>query len=1153
MASSSSSSIPARNGGFCGALQRAPPPMPASLSRRLSSRECYGVGKVKVMLRVAERDRSSSGSSGETGEYMALDKKKRQVTLTDPRNVVCPPPQAAQERAPMVAAPKMFAFDNLFTAEDKQSDVCASALSEVIPAVLEGSDGCLLAMGYPGTGQPQTVLGEVGSLGSGTSGGICSLGAAPCAIAWLYKGIQERRQKSGARFSVRVSAVGVSATKPDAPSQDLLISHAAESDDSPGIYLRDDFLGGPTELRAPTAERAALFLDSALAGRLKSSGSTGSGCTSSTPAGCGGYAAAPLESALIFTLHVYQYSLSRKGGVAGGRSRLHIIDLGGCANRSGGLPLSGIGNILLAILSGQRHPPHKDHPLTPLLKDCLAPITCHVAIVAHVRPEQSYQDALSTIQIASRIHRLRRRKHRVPMPLAVGLAQGLGGGSSAGSGADPSSSEISADTVIYMGPNDDATDGEHPPVYLPSLSAGDNRAVMSKALKGSGMEKPPSKSATNSPMMMKKAMAAEKAKKLPGSNTGSLKRQAGAGACSSPQIPHEQPQLQQQQQAMGSPIPIPRHMVSKGSMVPSPKGSPLRRGAAAHPGAALEQLEAGMRKITEEQWIDGPRVSRAKVAEARHLMREVNHVKQCETWVDGPKSQSCRSLTADNLPTAGASQTQGYGFMDAHKKTMIRQWVENQTSQVFQSTAVSASNSPTALHWKLSQLKQKSLDLPDRPAFQTEPSSLDLNQPGFESLPLLDPAPPDGDEDEDSGPSEVPPALPLLDDPLGSRDISQDNLQRMLSRHVSREQLHEAEYVASRASSSHHPSQRSIDCGLQVTEEEIARTMARDRDQELGAHPLAALSHCDNLSFVSSFNMACESFSECGERARHQFDQLARLHEIFTSQLAMAEVTPSAALFRTDVGSVFSEPVYHFNVGQSSVCSEPAYRLTPSPPKQPSHSPSQGSLPSLNGIMEIAGMDDYALLRQPDGASDPNLQKGEKRFTPQHDDICELDEKSMAAAVGKRNSLEDAQHKLNEITNILPLAAQSRLPLLPLNTSSEAYDSGHDSNSTPRTSKHSGISRRAESGYHSVATVRDSDESSFASGMSKGQRHRITISGSGAITTASGNGHYQRHNHKKRHRQDHHQAGGTNKGLCNWLLTPFSCTYPETEGEISDF
>lgn len=41
-----------------------------------------------------------------------------------------------------------------------------------------------------------------------------------------------------------------------------------------------------------------------------------------------------------------------------------------------------------------------------------------------------------------------------------------------------------------MGPHhDEATDGEHPPVYIPSLSSGDNRCVMSKALKGSSVEK----------------------------------------------------------------------------------------------------------------------------------------------------------------------------------------------------------------------------------------------------------------------------------------------------------------------------------------------------------------------------------------------------------------------------------------------------------------------------------------------------------------------------------------------------------------------------------------------------------------------------------------------------------------------------------------
>lgn len=228
-------------------------------------------------------------------------------------------------------------------------------------------------------------------------------------------------------------------------------------------------MGGPTELRAPTPERAALFLDAALAGRPNGN----------------------LDPAFIFTLHVYQYSLAGRGGVAGGRSRLHLIDLGGCANRSGGLPLSAIGNVLLSILSGQRHPPNRDHPLTPLLKDCLAPLNCHVAVIAHVSHKQTHTDALTTIQLASRIHRMRRRKHRFPLSSDKNLGLNATGHQSGSSdGPDPSSSDFSADTVIYMGPCDDATDGEHPPVYIPSLTSEDNRCAMSKALKGSIAEKP---------------------------------------------------------------------------------------------------------------------------------------------------------------------------------------------------------------------------------------------------------------------------------------------------------------------------------------------------------------------------------------------------------------------------------------------------------------------------------------------------------------------------------------------------------------------------------------------------------------------------------------------------------------------------------------
>lgn len=37
-----------------------------------------------------------------------------------------------------------------------------------------------------------------------------SLGVAPTAISWLFKVVEERREKSGARFSLRVSAVEIS-------------------------------------------------------------------------------------------------------------------------------------------------------------------------------------------------------------------------------------------------------------------------------------------------------------------------------------------------------------------------------------------------------------------------------------------------------------------------------------------------------------------------------------------------------------------------------------------------------------------------------------------------------------------------------------------------------------------------------------------------------------------------------------------------------------------------------------------------------------------------------------------------------------------------------------------------------------------------------
>jgi hypothetical protein len=67
-------------------------------------------------------------------------------------------------------------------------------------------------------GQNRTMLGSVAAAND--------LGAIPCAISWLYKGINEKRQKSGARFSVRVSALGINATKPGSSAKDLLAALA---------------------------------------------------------------------------------------------------------------------------------------------------------------------------------------------------------------------------------------------------------------------------------------------------------------------------------------------------------------------------------------------------------------------------------------------------------------------------------------------------------------------------------------------------------------------------------------------------------------------------------------------------------------------------------------------------------------------------------------------------------------------------------------------------------------------------------------------------------------------------------------------------------------------------------------------------------------
>lgn len=92
----------------------------------------------------------------------------------------------------------------------------SGAAVDVLHAVLAGNDGCILCFGGALLGKSYTMV--------GLHGAQDQLGVIPCSVAWLYKSIAEQKAKSGARFSVRVSAVAVDAT--GANVKDLLEQYA---------------------------------------------------------------------------------------------------------------------------------------------------------------------------------------------------------------------------------------------------------------------------------------------------------------------------------------------------------------------------------------------------------------------------------------------------------------------------------------------------------------------------------------------------------------------------------------------------------------------------------------------------------------------------------------------------------------------------------------------------------------------------------------------------------------------------------------------------------------------------------------------------------------------------------------------------------------
>ncbi|XP_022092907.1 kinesin-like protein KIF26B isoform X4 [Acanthaster planci] len=469
---------------FSQVIAKSPPSAPPSLLRNVARvKDNPGVGKVKVMLRVVP-----SGNPTDNATFVTVDTKKKQVTLFDPTflsGFITP----ANRRAG-VAAPKMFAFDAIFPQDASQAEVCSGSVSDIVSSVVNGADGCLFCYGHSHLGKTYTMVGSDKS--------THTLGIIPCAIAWLFKLINEKKERTSTRFSVRVSAVEVYGKQENL--RDLLVEQANGSNNgcgtSPALYLQEDPICGiqllnQNELRAPTAEKAAFYLDAAVAARMNKASKEDSEDSK--------------YSHMLFTLHVYQYRIDKsgKGGVIGGRSRLHLIDLGS-GDKSGGkivngvaLSYSALGQVILALLNNQKHIPNKDSKLTRILREAMGSLSCRTVMIAHVSSAiQSYSETLNTIQLSSRIHRMRKKKSKYSGTSSSGGESSCEEGrirrhvrplhsrhqssgmqvTNALNQSEPeylSSSEQSCDTVIYCGPDGCAlsdrelTDNEGPPSHVP--------------------------------------------------------------------------------------------------------------------------------------------------------------------------------------------------------------------------------------------------------------------------------------------------------------------------------------------------------------------------------------------------------------------------------------------------------------------------------------------------------------------------------------------------------------------------------------------------------------------------------------------------------------------------------------------------------------
>ncbi|GAA54578.1 kinesin family member 26, partial [Clonorchis sinensis] len=375
---------------------------------------------------------------------VAIDHRRNQLTLIDPTPPI--------RRRVSITNPKLFTFDAVLATQDQQLlELSRVALTSVIQQLLRGQDGCILTIGHKHTGKTRSMVGTDTS--PPTSFGIIPC-AISWLFQVLNKQKEVTGIRFSVRVSAvalngpneefcdlledavlphenDISPSQYLRSQERNPAANPLSGDIFQSTDSESVAMQiGRCLANQREIRVANAERAAYLLDVALtkraaacADKTNSSNANGSGL-----------------SHMLFTFHVYQCCVEQNetgAHVFGGRTRLHLLDLG--CGRYGhptattpsveptkfkqkaqakcqspvpstrstneidrpvihnpinttcrSLSISGMANVILALLTGQRHLPFRDSALTHLIKEAMTGTQVHPCVIAHIDSGTQY-------------------------------------------------------------------------------------------------------------------------------------------------------------------------------------------------------------------------------------------------------------------------------------------------------------------------------------------------------------------------------------------------------------------------------------------------------------------------------------------------------------------------------------------------------------------------------------------------------------------------------------------------------------------------------------------------------------------------------------------------------------------------------------------